>query len=77
VNADRRRERAEAGDEHARRQLARWLSDRARTEEGIEVIRPLADAGDDIVELWLAWWLAEPDHLDELRQRRQRRAAGE
>ena len=63
------RQRAEAGDEHARRQLASWLSDRARTEEAIEVIGPLADAGDDIAELWLARWLAERDHLGELRQR--------
>ena len=28
--------RAAAGDEHARRQLAGWLSDRARTQEAIE-----------------------------------------
>jgi len=47
------RERAEAGDDHARRQLASWLSDRARTEEAIEVIRPLADAGDEVADLWL------------------------
>jgi hypothetical protein len=60
---------ADAGDDHARRQLASWLSDRARTEEAIEVIRPLADAGDDVAELWLARWLADGDHLDELRQR--------
>lgn len=62
------RERAEAGDEHARRQLASWLAERARTGEAIEVIRPLADAGDDIAELWLARWLADSDHVDELRQ---------
>jgi hypothetical protein len=41
------RELAAAGDSHARRQLASWLSDRARSEEAIEVIRPLADAGDN------------------------------
>ena len=63
------RERAEAGDDHARRQLASWLSDRARTEEAIEVIRPLADAGDEVAELWLARWLADADHVDELRGR--------
>ena len=63
------REHTEAGDEHARRQLARWLSDRDRTEEGIEVIRPLADDGDEVAELWLARWLADGDHLDELRRR--------
>jgi hypothetical protein len=63
------RERAEAGDEYARRQLASWLADRARTEEAIEVIRPLADAGDELAGLWLARWLADGDHLDELHQR--------
>lgn len=63
------RERAEAGDEHARRQLASWLADRDRTDEAVEVIRPLADAGDDIAELWLARWLADVDHLDELHRR--------
>src|SRR5215510_15021854 len=67
--ADELRERAAAEDEHARRQLASWLSDRLRTEEAIEVIRPLADAGDDVAELWLARWLADGDHLDELRRR--------
>jgi hypothetical protein len=63
------RERAEAGDEHARRQLASWLSDRARTEDAIEVIRPLADDGDEIAERFLARWLADGDHVDELRRR--------
>jgi hypothetical protein len=63
------RQRAEAGDEHARRQLASWLADRARTEEAIGVIGPLADAGDDVAELWLARWLADGDHIDELRRR--------
>jgi len=62
-------ERAAAGDEHARRQLASWLADRVRTEEAIEVIRPLADAEDDVAELWLARWLADAGHLEELRQR--------
>ena len=63
------RERATAGDEHARRQLAGWLADRARTQEAIELIRPLADTGDDIAQLWLARWLAERDEVAELRQR--------
>jgi hypothetical protein len=63
------RERADAGDEHARRQLASWLAERARTEEAIAVIRPLADARDDVADLWLARWLADGDHLAELRQR--------
>src|SRR5262245_59331777 len=63
------RELADAGDDHARRHLASWLSDRARIDEAIALIRPLADAGDDVAELWLARWLADGDHLDELRQR--------
>src|SRR5215471_15388570 len=62
-------DRAEAGDEHARRELASWLADRARTEEAIEVIRPLADAGDDMAGLQLARWLADRDQAGELRQR--------
>ena len=39
---------------------------------GHRVIRPLADAGDDVAELWLARWLADSDRLDELRQRADR-----
>jgi hypothetical protein len=66
---DELRERAAAGDEHARRELASWLSDRGRTEEAISVIRPLADARDDVADLWLARWLTDGEHLDELRQR--------
>jgi hypothetical protein len=75
---DELRALAAAGDDHAGRQLASWLSDRAfsarlsdlpKLEEAIDVIRPLADAGDDVAELWLARWLADGDHLDELRQR--------
>jgi hypothetical protein len=66
---DELRERADAGDEHARQQLAGWLSDRGRTDEAISVIRPLADAGDDVAALWLARWLADGDQLDELRRR--------
>lgn len=33
------------------------------------MIRPLADADHDIAQLWLARWLAERDHVDELRRR--------
>jgi len=66
---DELRERAVAGDEHARLQLAGWLADRARTQDAIEIIRPLADAGDGVAQLWLARWLAEQDGVDELRQR--------
>jgi hypothetical protein len=61
--------RAEAGDEHARWQLASWLSDRGRTAEAIAVVRPLADADDDVAQLYLARWLADEDRSDELRQR--------
>src|SRR5260370_28226669 len=66
------RERANAGDEHARRQLASWLADRgytgglpdrAKLDEAIEVIRPLADAGDDVAELWLARRIGFDKHL--------------
>jgi len=67
--AEELREHAQAGDEHARRQLASWLADRARTGEAIEAIRPLADSGDEVAELWLARWLADDDRPDELRQR--------
>lgn len=63
------RERAEAGDEYAREQLARLLADHGRNDEAIEVIRPLADGGYEVAELWLARWLADGDYLDELRAR--------
>ena len=66
---DELRQDAEAGDDHARRQLASWLSDRRQIDEAIAVIRPLADADDEIAQLWLARWLADGDHVDELRRR--------
>jgi hypothetical protein len=66
---DELRQDAEAGDDHARRQLASWLSDRRQIDEAITVIRPLADADDEIAQLWLACWLADGDHVDELRRR--------
>jgi hypothetical protein len=66
---DELRQHAEAGDDHAQRQLASWLSDRRQIDEAITVIRPLADAEDDIAQLWLARWLAERDDVDELRRR--------
>jgi len=79
---DELRKLAAADDDHARRQLASWLSDRAYAYgtdpdraglgEAIELIRPLADAGDDITELWLARWLADCGRLEELRQRADR-----
>lgn len=75
---DELRQLAAAGDQHARRQLASWLSDRAwggtspdqdKMAEAIEVIRPVADAGDDVAELWLVRWLVDCDRVEELRQR--------
>lgn len=78
---DELRKLAAVGDDHARRQLASWLSERAfpyggpdrdKLGEAIEVIRPLADAGHDVAELWLARWLADTDRLNELRQRAER-----
>jgi hypothetical protein len=76
---DELRQLAAAGDQHAGRQLASWLSDRGwcgdpwsdqgKMAEAIEVIRQVADAGDDVAEMWLARWLADCDGLDELRQR--------
>jgi hypothetical protein len=66
---DELRQHAEAGDDHARRQLASWLADRGRVDEAITVIRPLAEADDEIAQLWLARWLADGDHAGELRRR--------
>jgi hypothetical protein len=45
------------------------MADPATLGEAIEVIRPLADAGDDVAELWLARWLAECDRIEDLRER--------
>ena len=33
------------------------------------MVTALADAADEVAELWLARWLADGDHVDELRQR--------
>ena len=66
---DELRQRADGGDDHARQQLAYWMSERDRPQEAIALIRPLADTGDDIAQLWLARWLAECDQAGELRQR--------
>ena len=58
------------GIEHARRQHGRWLSDRGRTDEAIDVIRPLANEhGDEVAERFLAGWLADGGHVNELRLR--------
>jgi hypothetical protein len=62
------RVRSEAGDEHARWQLAGWLADRRRPAEAAELITPLADAGDNVASMWLARWLADSD-VAELRRR--------
>lgn len=66
---DELRQRADGCDDHARRQLACWLRDRGLAQEALALIRPLADAGDGIAQLWLARWLAECDQAGELRQR--------
>jgi hypothetical protein len=66
---DELRQRADGGDDHARRQLACWMGERGRPQEAIALIRPLADAREDIAQLWLARWLAGCDQVDELRQR--------
>jgi hypothetical protein len=63
------RQRADSGDDHARRQLACWMGEHGRPQEAIALIRPLADAGEDIAQLWLARWLAECDQPGELGQR--------
>jgi hypothetical protein len=75
---DELRTLAAAGDQHARMQLADWLSERAyawlgpdlgRLGEAIELIGPLADAGDDVAEMRLASWLADCGRVSELRGR--------
>jgi hypothetical protein len=68
------RARAQAGDGHARWQLAHWLADRGWAGEAADLVRPLADAGDDLASTWLARWLADGGDMSELRQRA---AAGE
>src|SRR5260221_13678539 len=57
------RQRSESGDEHARWQLATWLSDRARTEEAIEVIPPLTHIAADVPDRMLAPRLGEATRL--------------
>lgn len=59
------RARVVAGDEHARWQLAGWLADRGRCDEAADLIRPLADAGDDLACTWLARWLTDERELSE------------
>jgi hypothetical protein len=66
---DELRQRADGGDDHARQQLAYWISERGRLREAVALMRPLADAGDDVAQLWLDRWLAESDQAGELRQR--------
>jgi hypothetical protein len=62
---DELRQRAVGDDDHARRQLAYWMGERGRPQEAIALIRPLADAREDIAQLWLA----ECDQAGELCQR--------
>src|SRR5260370_41257056 len=61
------RQRSASGDEHARWQLASWLSDRARTEAAIEVIPPPADIADGPADLWLGPRPAQAKRLAEYR----------
>lgn len=63
------RQRADGGDDHARRQLAYWMGERDQPQEAIALIRPLADTGEDIAQLWLARWLTECDQTAGLRHR--------
>src|SRR5215471_4905427 len=58
------RERAEAGDEHARRELARWLADIDQVDE----LRQRVASGSYHAVHELAGWLAWHERLDELRQ---------
>ena len=62
--------RTDSGDNHARRALARLLAEHGRYAEAVDLIRPLADAGEDVARLWLARWLADSDTA-ELRRRAQ------
>ena len=53
--------RVDAGDEHARWHLASLLADYRRESEAANLIRPLAEAGDEVAAMWLARWLAGGD----------------
>jgi hypothetical protein len=57
---DALRRLADGGDDPALRQLACWLAERGRTTEAITLIRPLADVGGDLAQLWLAWLARQP-----------------
>jgi hypothetical protein len=48
---------------------ASWLADHSQPDQAIVVIGPLADAGDDVAQLWLARWLAWLGQAGELRRR--------
>jgi len=60
--------RTDSGDKHARRALAGRLAEYGRYAEAVDLIRPLAEAGEDVARLWLARWLADSDPA-ELRRR--------
>ena len=62
---DELRARADAGDDHAARELARLLADRG----DLGQLRTRADAGDDHAARLLADLLADRGDLDELRAR--------
>ena len=83
--------RVDAGDDHARWHLASLLAESHREPEAANLIRPLADAGDDIAAMWLARWLVDKYHSSvdaaelrellcpegEIDELRRRAAAGE
>lgn len=63
-------DRTDGGDDHARRALAGLLAGHGSYADAVDLIRPLADAGEDLASLWLARWLADSDPT-ELRRRAQ------
>lgn len=67
---DQLRTRTDSGDDHARRALASLLAEHGSYADAVDLIRPLADAGEDLASLWLARWLADSDPA-ELRRRAQ------
>jgi hypothetical protein len=58
---------AEAGDDHARRQLASSLAAAGDTDEALAVIGPLCEAGDQVAREWRIRWLGAAGRIEELR----------
>ena len=67
---DQLRTRTNSGDDQARSALASLLAEHGCYADAVELIRPLADAGEDVASLWLARWLEDSDPA-ELRRRAQ------